>query len=113
MTQWVYLAILVSGLGCMVLMDRRWGLVLWADARRAATVIAAGVVVFLAWDLAALGLGLYRRGESAAMTGVQVAPELPLEEIFFVLFLCYLTLVLHRLAHRLLVSRGATGGGRS
>lgn len=113
MTQWAYLAILVLGLGCMVLMDRRWGLVLWADARRAVTVIAAGMVVFLAWDMAALRLGLYRRGESAAMTGVQVAPELPLEEIFFVLFLCYLTLVLHRLAHRVLVSRGATGGGRS
>jgi hypothetical protein len=36
------------------------------------------------------------------MTGVEVAPDLPLEEIFFILFLCYLTLVLHRLVQRVL-----------
>ena len=113
MTQWAYLAVLVLGLGCMVLMDRRWGLVLWADARRAAVVLTVGVALFLSWDVAALRLRLYRGGESTAMTGVQVAPDLPVEEIFFILFLCYLTLVLHRLAHRVLVSRGATGGGRS
>ena len=102
MMGWVYLTVLLLGLGCMVLMDRRWGLVLWADARRAVAVLTAGVALFLAWDVAALRLGLYRGGESTAMTGVQVAPDLPLEEIFFILFLCYLTLVLHRLA-RLLV----------
>jgi lycopene cyclase domain-containing protein len=107
MTQWAYLAVLLIGLGCMVLMDRRWRLVLWADARRGAAVLATGVVLFLAWDVAALTLGLYRRGESAVMTGVQVAPELPLEEIFFILFLCYLTLVLHRSAQLLLRPRAA------
>jgi hypothetical protein len=85
MTQWAYLAVLLLGLGCMVLMDRRWRLVLWADARRGAAVLGTGVV----------------------MTGVQVAPELPLEEIFFILFLCYLTLVLHRSAQLLLRPRAA------
>jgi hypothetical protein len=31
------------------------------------------------------------------MTGIELAPELPLEELFFIVFLCYLTLVLHQL----------------
>jgi lycopene cyclase domain-containing protein len=103
MMQLAYLGTLALGSGCMALMDRRWRLVLWADARRALLVIGAGLVLFLAWDVAALRLGLYHRGESAGMTGVEVAPNLPLEEIFFILFLCYLTLVMHRLVHRLLL----------
>jgi lycopene cyclase domain-containing protein len=102
MTQLVYLGTLVAGSGCMALVDRRWRLVLWADVRRALLVLGAGLVLFLAWDVAALELGLYRRGESSAMTGIEVAPDLPLEEIFFILFLCYLTLVLHRLVQRVL-----------
>ena len=103
MMQLAYLATLALGTGCMALMDHRWRLVLWADVRRALIVIGVGLVLFLAWDVAALRLGLYHRGESTAMTGVEVAPNLPLEEIFFILFLCYLTLVLHRLVHRFLL----------
>lgn len=103
MTQLVYLGTLALGSACMALVDHRWQLVLWADVRRALVVLGAGLVLFLAWDVAALELGLYRRGESAAMTGIEVAPNLPLEEIFFILFLCYLTMVLHRLVHRVLV----------
>jgi len=52
----------------------------------------------------ALDHGFYSRGGSVVMTGVDLAPGLPLEELFFVLFLCYLTLVLHRGVHRLLSS---------
>jgi lycopene cyclase domain-containing protein len=109
MMQLAYLGTLALGSACMGLMDRRWRLVFWADARRAVAVIGTGLVLFLAWDVAALELGLYHRGESPAMTGVEVAPELPLEEIFFILFLCYLTLVLHRLVHRLLLRESAEG----
>ena len=107
MIGWLYLTVLLLGLGCLVAMDRRWGLVLWADARRAVAVLAAGLVLFLTWDVAALRLSLYRGGESQAMTGLQVAPDLPLEEIFFILFLCYLTLMLHRLVHRILLREPA------
>lgn len=107
MMQLAYLGTLALGSVCMAVMDHRWRLVLWADARRALTVIGVGFVLFLAWDVAALRLGLYHRGESAAMTGVEVAPDLPLEEIFFILFLCYLTLVMHRLVHRFLLREPA------
>jgi lycopene cyclase domain-containing protein len=101
----VYLATLLVSLGCIGLVDRRWGLVLWSDARRGATVLAAGVVAFLAWDFAAVHEGFYRRGGSEVMTGLQIAPDVPLEEVFFVLFLCYVTIVLHRLVARLLGAR--------
>ena len=108
MTQWVYLLTLLAALACMGLVDRRWRLLLWADPKRAVVVLAAGVALFLAWDVAALRFGLYRRGDSRWMSGLEVARDLPVEELFFVLFLCYLTMVLHRLvSHFLVPDRGS------
>lgn len=107
MISFAYLACLLGALGCMALIDHRWRLVVWADARRAALVLAVGVALFLAWDVAALSHGFYRRGETEVMTGLLLAPDLPVEELFFVLFLCYSTLVLHRAAHVALSWRAA------
>jgi lycopene cyclase domain-containing protein len=51
-----------------------------------------GVLFFLAWDLSGIGLGIFFRGETPFMTGVVIAPELPIEEVFFLTLLCYLTM---------------------
>ena len=95
-----YLATLLLSLAAMAAVDRRWRLVVWADPRRAVLVLAAGVVLFLVWDLEAVRHGFYRRGGTTLMTGIDVARDVPLEEVFFVTFLCYVTLVLHRLLDR-------------
>ena len=99
---WLYLLAIVGSTLCMGLVDHRWGLFLFARPRRAVLVVVAGVVFFLAWDLVALNLDIYRRGESPAMTGIELVPDLPLEELFFVVFLCYLTMVLHGLVSMVL-----------
>ncbi|MBM9458923.1 lycopene cyclase domain-containing protein [Nocardioides sp. zg-536] len=92
---WLYLlSILGSTLG-VGLLDRRWRLAAFADGVLVAKVMLAGLGFFLCWDLVAIALGIYERGDSPGMTGLEVLPELPIEEIFFILFLCYLTLVLH------------------
>lgn len=88
----LYLAALLVSLGCMALLDRRFRLFFWRDAKRAAIVLVIGVVFFLAWDLAGIGLDIFYRGESDIMKGVLLAPELPLEETFFLALLCYLTM---------------------
>jgi lycopene cyclase domain-containing protein len=75
-----------------VMLDRRFSLFFWRDARRAAVVLASGVVFFLVWDLFGIGLGIFFRGETEFMTGLQLAPELPVEELFFLILLCYLTM---------------------
>jgi lycopene cyclase domain-containing protein len=112
MTQLSYLAALLLALACIALMDRRWKLVLWSDVRRGAVVLAAGVVFFLAWDLLAVHFGFYRRSGSDLMTGAQIAPDIPVEELFFVLFLCYVTLVLHTLLDRLMTTLAPSSGAR-
>ena len=104
----VYLGVLVAGIACMVLLDRRFRLVFWSaevGAARAALVLAAGVVFFLVWDLAGIGLGIFFRAENAVSTGILLAPELPLEELVFLTFLAYLTLVLYTGAVRALAAR--------
>ncbi|MCW1248676.1 lycopene cyclase domain-containing protein [Acaricomes phytoseiuli] len=83
----------VSTLG-MILIDWRHRLVFWKNWRRSALVLALGVLFFILWDLAGIGLGIFFRGGSPWMTGIELLPELPLEEPIFLFFLCYLTLVL-------------------
>ncbi len=103
----VYLLALAVALTGMVMLDRRFALFFWKDARRAALVLAVGVVFFLAWDLVGIGAGVFFRGETEIMTGIQLAPELPLEEVFFLTLLCYLTMNAIEAAHRLLPGRRA------
>ena len=88
----LYLAALLVALTGMVMLDRRFALFFWAQPWRAAIVLVAGILFFLVWDVAGVGLGIFCRGETAFMTGLQVWPEVPLEEVFFLTLLCYLTM---------------------
>lgn len=88
----LYLLALLISLTGMVVLDRRFSLFFWQDARRAAIVLGAGVLFFLVWDLFGVGLGIFFRGETEFMTGLLIAPEVPLEEVFFLTLLCYLTM---------------------
>lgn len=91
----LYLVALGIALTGMVMLDRRFGLFFWRSARTAAVVLVAGVAFFLVWDLFGIGLGIFFRGETDFMTGLQIAPELPIEEVFFLTLLCYLTMNLY------------------
>lgn len=104
-----YLGILAGGLACMAMLDVRFRLVFAAPgrARAAALVIGLGLAFFLAWDLLGIGLGIFHRGENPVSTGILLAPELPVEELVFLAFLCYLTLVLYTGALRVLGARAA------
>lgn len=103
------LALLVSITG-MVVLDRRFTLFFFRDARRASIVLAAGLVFFVAWDLAGIGFGIFFRGETSFMTGLQLAPELPVEELFFLTLLCYLAMNLFGFLTRERVTAHSTRG---
>ena len=96
----IYLAALLVALTGMVMLDRRFRLFFWVDARRAAIVLVVGLAFFVTWDLFGIGLGIFFRGETAFMTGLQVAPELPVEELFFLALLVYVTMNLYAFAGR-------------
>jgi len=101
----LYLLLLVISIGCMVLIDRRYRLFFWRNARRAALVLVSGVLFFLVWDVVGIVFRVFARGDSPYMTGVELLPDLPLEEVFFLTFLCYLTMVLIVGSERALATR--------
>ena len=98
----LYLASLLLGIACMLLLDHRFRLFFWRDAKAAAIVTAVGVLFLLGWDLAGIGLGIFLRGEGTIATGLLLAPELPIEEPVFLLFLVLCTMVLYTGARRIM-----------
>src|ERR1700712_4800009 len=88
----LYLLALLVALAGMVALDRRFSLFFWRSSTRAAMVLAVGLLFFVEWDLQGIRLGIFFRGETAFMTGWQWAPQLPLEEPFSLLLLCYLAM---------------------
>lgn len=94
MTSLLYLGALLVSLTGLTVLDWRYRVALFVDPRRTLGTVAIGVVFFLLWDLAGVGLGIFFRGDAPYMTGLQVAPEIPLEEVLFLTLLCYQTLLL-------------------
>lgn len=88
----LYLAALLVSISGMIVLDVRFKLFFAAAPLRAAIVLVVGVAFFLAWDVAGITLGIFFRGDPDLLTGVLLAPELPLEELFFLVLLCYTTM---------------------
>lgn len=92
------LALLVSAAGIATI-DIRHRLVFAVRSRRhrlaALGAVVAGVVMMLAWDAVGIITDVFAKGSSTLFIGVDLAPELPLEEPVFLAFLTYLSLVLH------------------
>lgn len=103
------LAILLSAGGIAVI-DARWRLAAFRAPGRTAAAVAVGVAFFLVWDAVGIANNVFLKGDSPLFLGIDVAPELPLEELFFLSFLCYLALVVWAAAMRVLARRA--GGSR-
>jgi len=91
---WLYVGSLLLSLCGLGLLDFRHRLAIF-DGQRVRTLItvAIGVVFFLSWDLAGIAHGVFFRGAGPYMTGVVIAPELPVEEVLFLTLLSYVLLL--------------------
>jgi len=86
------LALLVSFAGIAVL-DLRLRLAFPIAPGRTAAAVAIGTVFFLVWDAVGIAAGVFVKGDSPLLLGLDLAPHLPIEEPVFLAFLCYLALV--------------------
>ena len=96
MQHWFYLLALCVSIGGLVLLDWRYKLAFWHDARRTALTVGIAMAVFIVWDLIGIGLGIFFKGHGAYMLPVELLPEFPIEELFFLFLLCYVTLLIFR-----------------
>lgn len=101
----LYLLALLASLVGVGLLDRRFGLALWRDRRTTVIATVIGTVFFLAWDAVGIATGVFVKGDSALLLGLDLAPHLPVEEPVFLLFLSYLALVLYGAAARVRARR--------
>ncbi|GAA3340861.1 hypothetical protein GCM10017714_22430 [Curtobacterium pusillum] len=88
----LYLAGLVVSLVGMTVLDARFHLFFWRGPWRATAVMVVGLAFFLLWDVLGVALGVFFVGPQTLLTGVFLAPDVPLEELFFLLLLCYTTM---------------------
>jgi lycopene cyclase domain-containing protein len=103
----LYLAGLLVAIAGLVTLDLRWKLFLRAAPVRAAIVLAVGVVGFLGWDAAGVALRIFFEGPQRLLIGLDLAPDIPVEEVFFLVLLCLSAMEAFTLAERLLARRGA------
>ena len=103
----VYLAAILASAVGVLLIDRRWRLAAWAAPGRTLAAVGIGTAFFLAWDAVGIATGVFVKGSSPLLLGIDLAPHLPLEEPVFLAFLSYLALVVWTGAQRVLERRRA------
>jgi lycopene cyclase domain-containing protein len=108
----LYLAAILLSAAGVALLDRRWRLAAWDAPGRTAAAVAIGTAFFLVWDAVGIATGVFVKGDSVLLIGIDLAPHLPLEEPFFLAFLSYLALVTWSAALRVRTrTRTRTRGG--
>lgn len=93
----LYLLLLLISIGCLLLLDRRFGLFWWRDARAAAVTMLLGVAFFLVWDVLGVWLGIFFTGQTEFLLGLELAPDVPVEEPVFLVLLMQSAMTVHGL----------------
>jgi len=115
-----YLLVLLVSSGAVAALDARFRLTLWArpvdgadrPRTRNALAVAMGTGFFLVWDAVGIATGVFVKGDSPYLLGLDLAPHLPVEEPIFLAFLSYLALVVFAAVTRLAAAaRGRRGAG--
>lgn len=87
----LFLLVSIMGLGAL---DYRYSLAVFHKPRRALSLLAAAVSVFIAWDAAGIAAGIFRIGENSLLIGMHLG-EFPLEELLFLALLNYTSLTIY------------------
>ena len=96
----IYLGAILFSLAGMIAIDMKFALALRVAPLRTILTVLIATAFFLVWDAVGIVTGVFVKGESPLFVGVELAPHLPLEEVFFLLFLSYLSLVMFAVFER-------------
>ena len=89
-----YLSGLIFSLVGLGLLDWRFRTAFTVNKKAAAVAILIPTIFFIIWDVAGIAMGIFFRGDTSHLTGIVLAPEFPIEELFFLLLLNYTALTL-------------------
>ena len=100
MMQFAYMAVILFSMFGMFTLDRKYHLAFFYDWKRTTIVLVLGLAVFSLWDIIGIKLGIFFSGNSMYMSGWYVLPDFPVEEVLFLILLCYFTLVIYRMGEK-------------
>ena len=89
----VYLTALSVSLAGLGLIDAKYKLAFARNPKAAIVAMLIPYLLFVIWDTAGIALGIFFKGQSAFLSGILLAKDFPLEEVFFLALLCYSTLI--------------------
>jgi lycopene cyclase domain-containing protein len=94
-----YLTSLIVSITGLATLDRRFKLAFWHNKKQTLLTLFGAVAIFIVWDILGFLLGIFFHGNSPFSLPFTIAPEFPLEELFFLILLCYSALIIYRGAH--------------
>jgi len=100
-----YLSGLIFSLVGLGLLDWRFRTAFTVNKKAAAFAILIPTIFFIIWDVAGIAMGIFFRGDTSHLTGILLAPEFPIEELFFLLLLNYTALTLFTTVSRVIKKR--------
>ena len=100
-----YLSGLIFSLVGLGLLDWRFRTAFTINKKAAAFAILIPTIFFVIWDVAGIAMGIFFRGDTSHLTGIVLAPEFPIEELFFLLLLNYTALTLFTTVTRVIKKR--------
>lgn len=100
-----YLSGLIFSLVGLGLLDWRFRTAFTVNKKAAAFAILIPTIFFIIWDVAGIAMGIFFRGDTSHLTGIVLAPEFPIEELFFLLLLNYTALTLFTTVTRVIKKR--------
>lgn len=100
-----YLSGLIFSLVGLGLLDWRFRTAFTVNKKAAAFAILIPTIFFIIWDVAGIAMGIFFRGDTSHLTGIVIAPEFPIEELFFLLLLNYTALTLFTTVTRVIKKR--------
>ncbi len=100
-----YLSGLIFSLVGLELLDWRFRTAFTVNKKAADFAILIPTIFFILWDVAGIAMGIFFRGDTSHLTGIVLAPEFPIEELFFLLLLNYTALTLFTTVTRVIKKR--------
>lgn len=96
LSSYAYLICLFFGLSGLVFWDYLGTVAVFSNAKATFKILAIAVGVFLVWDILGIALDIFHTN-TAFVSGLHiVSPDLPIEELLFLLFLSYFVLLVDR-----------------
>lgn len=90
-----YLFALLFSLVGLLVIDFRYKIALGSDWRRGLKVLGTALLLFLMWDLTIVAFGVVTNGSSPYSLPFTILPEIPLEEVLFLVLLSYCILLIY------------------